>query len=263
MASHHLASGTDAAAMALYDPAAARAALLACAEVGLDEVEAAAADGALLHWYTAADGSHAVRVYVDEAVPAGLRARARNGVAGLLLRAPGGRLAFSGIELLMDVGDDPETWPGGEPTLDLPPGDYVAEAFELGWDDASENAYDDQLAAAAGRGMVRASEALGVVTGLLVLVTLGLAIPGLVLLVARPAGFLALLPTWGLALAAAWALVIGAWRLPAMARVQAARERVDRDWPGAVVALRRLADGEPRPPAGGGFGEGVDLPRAS
>lgn len=252
----YLASGTDAAGMTLLDPAAGRAALAGRAEVGEEEVMALADAGDLLYWYTAADGAASMRVYVDEPVPADLRARAEHGVAGLLLRAPGGRLVLTGIEELQDLPDDPAAWPGAASGLDLPPGDYVAEAFEVGWSAADDAAFEAALRAEAGAWPARLAAALAVGLGLLLMVTVALAIPGLVMLVARPARFLQAALGVGPWLLAAWLLMIGAWRLPVVARVQAARARLEADRPDAVVALRRLGDGEPRPARGGAFGEG-------
>lgn len=252
----YLSSGTDAAGMALFDPLAARTALGGRGEVGQDEVEAAALAGELLYWYTAADGTHALRVYVDEPVPAEVRAKAENGATGLLLHVPSGRLVFAGVELLGDLDDDPARWPGDEPGLDLAAGDYALDAFEVSWADADDQAYAAALHAQVGRRAAWLTEALGVATGVLVMVTVASAIPALILLFARPARFLALFPAAALGYGTAWALAIGAWRMPLVARVQAARERLDRAWPDAVVVLRRLADDEPRPARGGCFGVG-------
>lgn len=256
-----LSSGTDAAGMVLFDPQAAREALAASPDVGDDEVVAAAALGALLYWYTAADGTMALGVYVDEPVPAALLARAEHGASGLLLRVPSGRLVFAGVEILGDLQDEPARWPGDEPGLDLAPGDYVLEAFEVAWSDADDRAFKADLRAEVGAVAMRATDVLGMVTGLLVMVTIASAIPAFVMLVARPARFLEALAMAGPWLLIAWLVVFGLWRLPVVRRIEAARRRLEAAHPDAIVSLRRLPDGAARPERGGSFGVGyADAP---
>lgn len=256
----HLVSGTDAAGMVLFDPVAARAALGDGGEAGQEEVDAAAAAGALLYWYTAADGTHSVRVYVDEPAPADVVAKARNRATGRLLRVPGGRIVFAGVEIMRDIDPRPDRWPGREPALAIAPGDYVVEAFELAASAEDEAAFEAAVREIAGSWATRATELLVVVTGLVVMLTASIAIPAVVMLFVHPARLLAVLPAALLWLGLPWALVLVAWRLPAITRVQAARERLDSGWPDAVAVLRRVADDEPRPARGGGFGVGYADP---
>ncbi len=252
----HLVSGTDAAGMVLFDPLAVRTALGGRGEIGQEEVDAAAAAGALLYWYTAADGTHSMRVYVDEPAPADVVAKARNRASGRLLRVPGGRVVFAGAEILLDVNTRPDRWPGREPALAIAPGDYLVDAFELAASAEDDAAFDAAVRDIAGSWATRAADLLVLVTGSVVMLTASIVIPAIAMLFVHPARLLAVLPAALLWLGLPWALVLVAWQLPAITRVQAAREQLDSGWPDAVAVLRRVADGEPRPAGGGGFGVG-------
>lgn len=243
---HTLESGTDAANMVLFDPEVLPAGR---AEFGQEEVEAAAAEGRLVHWYTAADGSFRLRLYVEEPVPAELASRAVNGVTGRLLRVPGGRVYFAGVELLLDG----ETAWRSEASAGLPPGDYVIDAFEVDWTEGDDQAFQRHWEARVGVLGARLVSGLEVATAVALLVTLGSLIPAVVLLFTRPSGLLEFAP-WLLGL---WVVILVVWRLPGVRRIQGVREELQQGMPDGVVALRRVEEPEAPPARGASFGEGL------
>lgn len=249
----HLYADTDAATMVLFDPEAAATALRESTVVGQEEVETAAAAGDMVHWYTTADGAFRLQVFVDEAVPDVYVSRGSNRVEGRLLHVPSGRLVFSGAEMLLDR---PEEWDVRSATMTLPPGDYALEAFEVDWSSRDDAEFERRWRAEAGAIGATAVRVLGLFTGLLVLVSLGLFIPTVVLLT-KPAKLWEGIVRVGPWIGGAWVFVLVAWRLPPVRRINAVRERLEREQPDAVVSLRRLSPGEARPERGASFGEGI------
>jgi hypothetical protein len=135
---HLFESGTDVACHALFDPAATAGA--AAEELG----EALAEGGRLLSLYTASDGSLALQLLVDEALPDAWRARAKTVVERLLLRVPSGTLVLAGLEYVdnaEEVAKASSYAHARSASLTsgrVLPGAYEADVLLLDWDDARE-----------------------------------------------------------------------------------------------------------------------------
>lgn len=91
------------------------------------------ADGRALVCYDGADGVLQARVYLDAEPEESLKARARRRIDGALLRAPTGIITFGSLEDYC-LQHDADVDAGGGPNATdakVPPGNYLADAFEV------------------------------------------------------------------------------------------------------------------------------------
>jgi hypothetical protein len=137
-----LASGTDVASHAIYDPAATS---------HLTEKEIAGAlyemlyeqeplKGNVLLYDEASDGSTMFRIYVDEQIPEEFVKRSEAKVENLLLKVPSGTLVASGVEYLnnkKEIEAAAPFTPGGSSLVTkvkIPKGNYLVDAYEISFD---------------------------------------------------------------------------------------------------------------------------------
>jgi hypothetical protein len=179
-----------------------------------------------------------VQVLVDERLPDSLAANAHL-EAEMQLRVPGGRLWVADPAYL-HTHERPVPVPedAGQ-RLDVTPGDYRASAFLL---DPQSNEMEAQLRRTAGTLPVAVRDVLGIVTFFLgVLTVIGL--PVYLIGRALDGGLAGAGDGLGLGLAILvplWLVVLVAWRLPVVRRVDRADEQVARKYPDLVIGLAHL-----------------------
>ena len=129
-----LTSGTDLGAHALYDPDAV---IPIDADTPYPEWEqwmrSQEQAGRVLHYNDGSDGKIHMKVVVDEEFddPGHVRGP---GVEGAILRVPGGTLRLGGVEYLPAIGGRPPR-EKMVTEVEVPPGNYRVEAFEVEWDE--------------------------------------------------------------------------------------------------------------------------------
>jgi hypothetical protein len=164
--------------------------------------------GEALLYSPGGDGGVRVRILLEEAMSAAFQAKACERRQDLLLKIPSGRLFLCGIEDLGKRAEHYLSGPAGRNcTLELPPGDYLADASELDWGEEP-----DALAAAAEKEIVergvspgrrRFTMIMGIFAGLILFGSpVALAVAGL------GGGWLALFKTVGV-IAALYAVFAG------------------------------------------------------
>ena len=136
---YDLTSGTDASAHALFDPDAV---LRIDADTPYPDwerwVRTQEATGRVLHYSDGADGKLHMKVVIDEPFddPGHVRGP---GIEGAVLRVPSGTLSLGGIEYLPAIGGRPPR-PNLVSSVEVPPGNYRVEAFEVEWDETDGRA---------------------------------------------------------------------------------------------------------------------------
>jgi hypothetical protein len=203
----------------------------------LEALEAGAADRSIFS-SPAFDDETMVRVLVDEVLPESLATV--DVEAEMELRIPSGQLWIADPSYL-HARQRPVLVPeAAGHLLDLTPGDYRATAYLL---EARPGEIDAQLRRAAGMLPVALRDGLGIGTFFLgVLTVIGLP----VFLIGRVLddGLAGVVDGIGLGLAVLvllWLVVLVAWRLPVLKRVDRADEDVARRHPDLVIALRAAA----------------------
>lgn len=209
----------------LYDPAAFDT---GDREPSIEDLEAAMAGGRLL-LFPALDDETIVTLLVDEPPPDELASLGSVEVSATI-RVPGGRLLLG----------DPGMLPGPPgPAIAVEPGRYSAEALLIQW---PAQKVEGDLRRAAGRLSVAIRDVLGLATfGLGALTVIGLP----VFLIGRAlddglGGVAGTLVLAGMVLVPLWLLVIVAFRLPVVRRVDRIDAAVARSHPDAAVVLHRL-----------------------
>ena len=204
----------------------------------LDTLETGAASGSIL-WSPALDDETMVMVLVDEPLPASLAAVAEP-EAEVGLRVPSGQLWIADPAYL-HTRERPVAVPrdAGQP-LDVPPGGYRATAYLL---EPEPSDVDARLRHAAGTLPVAVRDVLGIGSFFLAMVTV-IGLP--VYLVGRfldggLAGAVDGLGAGLAVLAPLWLVVVVAWRLPLLRRVDRADAEIARQHPDLVIALRPQA----------------------
>lgn len=209
----------------LYDPAALEA---GDREPSIEDLETAMAGGRLL-LFPALDDETIVTLVVDEPLPDAL-ASLGSVEARATIQVPGGRL------LLGDPGTLPAPPAQG---IAVEPGRYSATALLIQW---PAREVESDLRRKAGRRSVAVRDILGLATFTLgVLTVVGLP----VFLIGRAiddglAGVAGTLVLAGAVLLPLWLLVILAFRLPVVRRVDRIDAAVARSHPDAAVVLHRL-----------------------
>jgi hypothetical protein len=214
-----------------FDPAAV---VLRGQEPDLETLEAGTADGSILST-PALDDETMVQVLVDEPWP-----RSPDDVAEpeteMVLRVPSGRLWIADPAYLHPRERPIEVPPVAGRQLAVTPGHYRAAAYLL---EPRPREVEAQLRRAAGRLPVAARDALGMGTFLLGLVTV-IGLPVYLLGRILEDGLAGAVDGFGLGLAVLaplWLVVVVAWRLPLLRRVDRADEEVARAYPDVVIAL--------------------------
>jgi hypothetical protein len=171
---HIVEAGTDAATLALFDPAAmpedAPARLLADpADLMEDLVQA----GRAYRIDTHADGSYTLHGYVDEPLPDGIAPYVRDPVTVENFQVPSGRVYFAGAEY---AGPDMEAslsrYKMGEP-FDVRPGVYRLTVYEA---EFPEGLDEDLLREATPGGTYSLHQSMGCFVWLAILSAIGLAV---------------------------------------------------------------------------------------
>lgn len=208
------------------------------------EVDAATADGSAFAIDGFDDDTDEIplRLVIGEMPDAAWLARRHGGVSGVPLRVPSGRLIAASAE---------DFWPGpvdAEPQeIDVPPGEYLVDAFHVRWDDDPEfRALTAQLNSWGGRANELAFVLLGI-GGVGMLVALGTPFWALQSWSSVPMKVALIIGTAYWLLAGPIILLIR--RLPASRHARAAGERLTADFPATVLWLRQR-DNRVGPPPG-------------
>lgn len=246
---HILETGTDAASVCLFDPAALPPDFDQRIQGDtLEVLEELAREGRLWSCDTGADGAFLFHLYVDEPVPGEMRPYLHDAQQRPDLLVPGGVLWACGTEY---VARDPERGNSATPKRGLgkyshmgghcrvTPGTYELTAWRAEWPDEMRR---EGLAKQLGRARVRRSKAFGVVTGVTLfsaiagsIVTVGLTIGALRSFRAR-LGELAL--WWG-GLALLWTVALLLLRVMTRREQDPRRREVEHRFPSIVVHLQR------------------------
>lgn len=122
---------TDVAQFVIFDPEV----IEARGDQGRDDFERliddATAKGDAIAYSYASDGGASFRVLVGESPPEAWLKRKDFGVEGARLRVPSGRIMAAGVEYVW-----PEVQPEDATVAEIPPGDYLVDAFDVEWDES-------------------------------------------------------------------------------------------------------------------------------
>lgn len=181
------------------------------------------------------DGEALFRVFVEgEPVPRSMEKRAGPAVKGLL-EVPSGRLGFAGLEALTA---------SPEEVLELAPGRYEITLREMQWSELVEALAERAARRTSAHGS-RASDVLGLLTGLFVLLT---GIGGMAALVAvLDSGWTAWSMAWPWLLGFSGTLgtlVLLLRVFPGARAALAAQQAMQARFPTTLVQLKRLGEGE-------------------
>ncbi len=244
-----LTSGTDVATHLLYDPRAMAHRINAPHDSWFDKIEEDAQHANVLAYFSGADGTAELAIYVDEEPPADLVARARPKQTGHL-KVPSGRLLATGMEYLT-----PEHLSAPDPAglLDLPVGGYDVEAFTVARleETAEAKAEADRLEQAAalaepqGHRLSRARWALFRFTLLPLLTAIALFLIVVALAKGVFLDFLGTRLAYGLVvIAIEWIVFLAIGRIAAVRRYEQMSERDAEpdDAPDCVIVLRRRTE---------------------
>lgn len=258
---HTLEASTEAGTLVLYDPGNVEH-LRKGATPGFLDLEREVADGRAFAYSLGGNGSHLLRVTVDEPPEERCERHAEPGVEGRLLRVPTGRLTWSGRESLSPAAVEPGRPEEDEPTqttIRVPAGNYDLRAFDLDW-----KGKDEQALARIANPWDRALTWIGVPAGCVLAATVFVA-PAVLAIVAHEGGSAAF---WSLARGLLlfelvfWSVALSLHRF-AEKRSTAhdpRRREIRIAHPHTVVVLTRLADGAALDGMTGGQ-LGVDSPR--
>ncbi len=225
---------TDAGFQLIFDPGAAKTLAALKESEWFDSLEAEVKAGHLTA-RAFGDGEAFFRVFLEgEAVPRSMDKRAGAAVTGLL-EVPTGCICFAPFEHLARA---------PEQVLEVAPGRYEITLREMEWGELVE-AMAERAARKASPSGSKASEVLGLITGLLVLLT---GIGGIASLVAvLDSGWTAWSAAWPwlLGASAVFGLLALAWKAwPGAREALAAQQAMLDRFPTTLVILRKLGDGE-------------------
>lgn len=136
-----LEAGTDAASLALFDPAVIPSDYdLRFAQESIDLIEELERAGDLIYFELDGDGSYFVHLFVDEPIVDELRTYAAEPPTEKLLRIASGQAILAGAEYIAPEGNSRlEQYPHMGATVDLPRGTYRAIVYEMNYPDELED----------------------------------------------------------------------------------------------------------------------------
>lgn len=171
---HIVEAGTDAATLALFDPAALPEDFEArFREDGAEVFEELNRGGRLLGIDTHADGSYTLHAYVDEPLPDGIAPHVRDPAVVEAFQVPSGRVYFAGAEYASpDMEASLSRYKMGEP-FDVRPGVYRLTVYET---EFPEGIDEDMLRAVAPAGAYQLYQSEGCFVWLAFLSAVGLGV---------------------------------------------------------------------------------------
>lgn len=247
---HVIETGTDAASVCLFDPAALPPDFDERArQESFETFERLDREGALWWSNTGGDGGHLFHVYVDEPVPDDVRAHLHDCQKRAGLRVPSGTLWACGAEY---AARDPEHGSASTPkgglaryshmggSCRLEPGNYALTAWRAQW---PRNIIERELAKELGTPRVKRGKGLGIATGVALFAAFGLSIITLGLTIGALGNIqerLGELAIWWSALVAVWLIALQLARTMTRRERDPRRREIEQRFPSIVVQLHRM-----------------------